>query len=166
MAQYLAGDRVRVSLGGAVYNAAVIKVHVGDANDVVFAKAGNVGVPLTAAKHILELELMGEILKVRVYLNRCSRVTCRVVQCAYACFFASQFVFVSDDPSCALVSIENNKSSSSRKMIRVSTLTAAPPCLLTPNFCILCQDARLHTQRCSECCSICETLKLQHMRKL
>ena len=96
--QYSVGDRVRVSLGGVVYTAAVIKVHVGDANDVVFAKAGNVGVSLTAAKHILELELMGEVLKVRVYLNRCSRVTCRVVQCAYACLFASQFLFVGVDP--------------------------------------------------------------------
>ena len=98
--QYSVGDRVRVSLGSAVYTAAVIKVHVGDANDVVFAKAGNVGVSLTAAGHILELELMGLDVKVRVYLNRCSRVTCRVVQCAYACLFASQFLFVGVDPSC------------------------------------------------------------------
>ena len=76
--QYSVGDRMRVSLGGVVYNAAVIKVHVGDAIDVVFAKAGNVGVSLTAAGHILELELMGlDVVKVRVYLNRCSRVTCR-----------------------------------------------------------------------------------------
>ena len=80
-----------------MYTAAVIKVHVGDANDVVFAKAGNVGVSLTAV-HILELELMGEVVQVRVYLNRCSRVTCRVVQCAYACLFASQFLFVGVDP--------------------------------------------------------------------
>ena len=76
--QYSVGGRVRVSLGGAVYTAAVIKVHVGDANDAVFAKAVNVGVSLTAANHILELELMGEVVQVRVYLNRCSRVTCKV----------------------------------------------------------------------------------------
>ena len=75
--QYSVGDQMRVSLGGAVYTAAVIKVHVGDANDVVFAKAGNVGVSLTA-NHILELELMGEVVQVRVYLNRCSWVTCSV----------------------------------------------------------------------------------------
>ena len=101
--QYSAGDRIRVSLAGAVYNAAVIKVHVGDADDVVFAKAGNVGVSLTAAGHILELELIDlDVVKVRVSsdLNRCSRVTCRVVQCAYAWLFASQFLFVGVDPSC------------------------------------------------------------------
>ena len=82
--QYSAGDRVRVSLGGAVYTAAVIKVHVGDADDAVFAKAGNVGVSLTAANHILELELMGEVVQVRVYLNRCSWVTFMMLQCVYA----------------------------------------------------------------------------------
>ena len=85
-----------MSLGGVVYNAAVIKVHVGDADDVVFAKAVNVGVSLTAANHILELELMGDVVQVRVY-NRCSRVTCKVVQCAYACLFASHFLFVGVD---------------------------------------------------------------------
>ena len=66
--QYSVGDRVRVSLGGAVYNAAVLNVHANRAVDVVFAKAGNVGVSLTAAGHILELELMGLDVKVRVYL--------------------------------------------------------------------------------------------------
>ena len=72
-----------MSLEGAMYTAAVIKVHVGDADDAVFAKAGNVGVSLTAANHILELELIGNVVQVRVYLNRCSRVTCRVVQCVF-----------------------------------------------------------------------------------
>ena len=83
--QYSVGDRMRVSLGGAMYTAAVIKVHVGDADDAVFAKAGNVGVSLTAANHILELELMGEVVQVRVYLKRCSRVTCKVATFVCRC---------------------------------------------------------------------------------
>ena len=82
---YTVGDRVRVSLGCVVYNAAVIKVHVGDADDVVFAKAGNVGVSLTAAGLILELELMGDVVQVRVYLKRCSRVTSKVATFVCRC---------------------------------------------------------------------------------
>ena len=86
--KYSVGDRVRVLWEDAVYSAAVTKVHDNRAVDVVYDKTGNVGVALTAAEHILQL--MGEDgkpkekpmvvkkAKVRVHLNRCSQVACRV----------------------------------------------------------------------------------------
>ena len=89
--KYSVGDRVRVVWQGFVdADAKVIKVHASSAVDVLYAKTGTVGVALTAAEHILEL--MGDVVQVRLYLNRCSRVTCRVVQCAYARLFASHFL--------------------------------------------------------------------------
>ena len=67
--KYSVGDRVRVVWQGFVdADAKVIKVHASNAVDVLYTKAGTVGVALTAAEHILEL--MGDVVQVRVYLNR------------------------------------------------------------------------------------------------
>ena len=83
--KYSVGDRVRVVWQGFVdADATVIKVHLSNAVDVVYAKTGTVGVSLTAAEHILELmdvedgkpkekkPVIVKKVKVRVCLNECS----------------------------------------------------------------------------------------------